>query len=77
MPWLPALREFPGHGTGVEPGGAQGGPRVEEVELRFQKTEVAAIGRTQRPRGESCAKREFWKYIEESCLCCGENLAPD
>lgn len=39
LPWLPALREFPGLGTGRRrPGGAQGGLRAEEEELRFQET---------------------------------------
>lgn len=61
LPWLPALREFPGCGTGRSPGGAQGGPRVEEEELKFQETLGALSSPDTEPRGESYPERELWR----------------
>lgn len=62
MPWLPGLREFPDLGTGRRsPGGAQGGPRVEEEELRFGETQGALSSQDTVPRGESCPGRERWR----------------
>lgn len=54
-----------------------GGPRVEAVELRFQKTTVAGVGRTQ-CQEESGTERELsGECAEVTCLGCGENLALD
>lgn len=54
--WLPALRDFSGHGTGRRnPGGAQWCP-----ELRLQMTMMAGVRRIQHLRGEHGPEREIW-----------------
>lgn len=62
MPWFPALRVSWLWARRRNPGGAQGGPSIEEVELRFQKTKVAGIRRTQCLRREKKGtERRLWK----------------
>ena len=62
LPWFPALRVSWLWARRRNPGGAQGGPSIEEVELRFQKTKVAGIRRTQCLRREKKGtERRLWK----------------
>lgn len=52
MALVSSPESFLAMGKEEEPGGAHGGPSIDEVELRFQKTKVAGIHRTQ------CLRRE-------------------
>ena len=62
LPWFPALRVSWLWARRWNPGEAQGGPSIEEVELRFQKTKVAGIHRTQCLRREKKGtERRLWR----------------
>ena len=62
LPCFPALRISWLWARRRNWGGAQGGPSIEEVELRFQKTKVAGICSTQCLRREKKGtERRFWR----------------
>ena len=62
LPWFPALRVSWLWARRWNPGEAHGGPSIEEVELRFQKTKVAGIHRTQCLRREKKGtERRLWR----------------